>query len=954
MGVLAVASAWLTVSALNRLGAAPESLGPRIVELQVFLGICAVAALIVATLSAQRHHVTERLQELNDTLERRIQDRTASLQESERRSLALEEAAREAAAQLSQTLDTAAVGLVRVNRDFVHVSANPAYAALAGLPVGAIVGRHMVDVIGASAFAAIRPFLDRVLAGETVEYETLLPFAHAPAAHIHVVHTPWRDTRGQVTGWVGSVTNITQRKYVEERLRASREHLSVAMQASQSLSFEWDIPNDRVRHLHSADASLPMTEVGSFDDALMAVHPDDRAMVRAKAEAALTSTDGEYAAEFRVLRPDGQVAWKSESGRVEFDAEDRPLRLIGIRRDVTAQKAAEEQQRYSEELHRISFDHSPTGIVHVSLDARFIRVNQAMCEITGYAADELRGKSIADLTHPDDAARDAELLDAYVRGDTSFYENDKRYVRKDGSIRWVSISARMVRDAAGNPLHSVGSVRDITERVRALGLLRESEQRFRVMADGLPLAVWVHDANGTQEFVNGTFCRFFGLTPEDLQRDRWQTLIHPEDEAEYVGRFRECVRERRPFHARARVRVADGSWRWVECWGQPRIDDDGTFLGMVGATADITEQRTSEEELRAHRENLELLIEKRTAELEASHRRLRLSERMASLGTLAAGLGHDMGNLLIPLGVRLDSLEGHDLSDAAKDDVRAIRTSAEYLQKLANGLRLLALDPERSPVGEATELASWWSDAKGVLKNVLPIGVALDSDFTTGACTIAMSKAALTQVIFNLVQNAGDAMKAQRSGHVRVRAQIEGSRVRIEVSDDGPGMTSEVQERCMEPFFSTKPRGISTGLGLVLVYGLVREASGTVELRSALGKGTTFVLDLPVASPATKVKEEGRGKSAVVALHDARLRSFVTGELTALSYDVKDSSGLDVAELCVVDCENILRRVPKGAKVVYLGSHVHESSLQIRSLGGRPHVSAVRAAIRDLCGESDA
>jgi PAS domain S-box-containing protein len=120
---------------------------------------------------------------------------------------------------------------------------------------------------------------------------------------------------------------------------------------------------------------------------------------------------------------------------------------------------------------------------------------------------------------------------------------------------------------------------------------------FREMVNGLPLIVWVHDAAGAQQMVNDTFCEFFGVTREQMKGGRWQALMHPEDADAYAAAFVEAVARRQPFHGQTRVRRGDGEWRWLESWARPRWSRDGEFLGMVGASADITERKQSDSAL---------------------------------------------------------------------------------------------------------------------------------------------------------------------------------------------------------------------------------------------------------------------------------------------------------------------------------------------------------------------
>jgi len=149
---------------------------------------------------------------------------------------------------------------------------------------------------------------------------------------------------------------------------------------------------------------------------------------------------------------------------------------------------------------------------------------------------------------------------------------------------------------------------DAIEREQGEAALRESEARFRVMADNVPLIVWLHDAEGRQQFVNHTFCEYFGVSREEMRQDRWQMLTHPDDGTAYIDAFLACVREHRPFHSEVRARRADGQWRWFESWGQPRFGPEGEYLGHVGTSADVTERKQAEEALRQQREWFEVTL----------------------------------------------------------------------------------------------------------------------------------------------------------------------------------------------------------------------------------------------------------------------------------------------------------------------------------------------------------
>jgi signal transduction histidine kinase len=271
-------------------------------------------------------------------------------------------------------------------------------------------------------------------------------------------------------------------------------------------------------------------------------------------------------------------------------------------------------------------------------------------------------------------------------------------------------------------------------------------------------------------------------------------------------------------------------------------------------------------------------VQERTTELQASQQRLRLAERMAALGTLSAGVGHDMGNLLLPIQAQIESLLSCGLPAEAAQSVKSIGACVDHLRRLASGLRLLALDPDHKIAsGESTAMAEWWPEMQPVLRNVLPSGATLECQLDPDLPRVRIASHMLSQIVFNLVQNAGDAMRgAQRACAVRVWAAAEsgGGAVRVGVSDDGPGMSEEVRQRCLEPFFTTKARGLSTGLGLSLVHGIIQRAGGELRVESRPGAGATFTFSLSSVGPGHA--PGARGVRACATIADPRLRGLAS------------------------------------------------------------------------------
>lgn len=315
----------------------------------------------------------------------------------------------------------------------------------------------------------------------------------------------------------------------------------------------------------------------------------------------------------------------------------------------------------------------------------------------------------------------------------------------------------------------------------------------------------------------------------------------------------------------------------------------------------------AEHELEEHQHELEQRVVERTSDLVAAQGRLRLADRMAAVGTLAAGLAHDMKNLILPLGMRVDRVLHLDsLSGEVRADVMVISSLLDHLRAMAKNLTLFALDPEKEGVEGRTHLAPWSEQVRGFIDASAGFNVNITWQVPADVPPAGISPHRLTQAVLNLVHNARDAIVAAHTpaelasgkGRISVVARaapasdVEKESVVVEVSDNGSGMTPEVKLRCLEPFYTTRDRpsvaGASggTGLGLSMAHAIVDHIGGALEIDSTLDEGTTIRLRLPRARPeAAAVPTISPGR-ACVNVQDARLSSVMTQILERLHYEI--------------------------------------------------------------------
>ena len=226
--------------------------------------------------------------------------------------------------------------------------------------------------------------------------------------------------------------------------------------------------------------------------------------------------------------------------------------------------------------------------------------------------------------HPEDRDRVLQHFLATVSGSETHYSSEYRIVRpKDGQVRWIACEAEIERDEKGRPLRLVGAHMDITDRNLAKELLRESEERFRLIANSAPVPMWVSKLDGTRGFANQAYLDFLGVGYDEALVFDWRKVLHPDDRARIVQESVAGEASLKPFALEARYRRADGAWRWMRSESQPRWDAAGKHIGFIGVAHDITTAKEAENELRRLNETLEQRIKERTSQLESNEAQLR-------------------------------------------------------------------------------------------------------------------------------------------------------------------------------------------------------------------------------------------------------------------------------------------------------------------------------------------
>lgn len=466
--------------------------------------------------------------------------------------------------------------------------------------------------------------------------------------------------------------------------------------------------------------------------------------------------------------------------------------------------------------------------------------------LEGFSIDGVLLSDWGSFVHPDDSSYVWKLLlQALHEGRAT---GEYRLKDNKGELRWVKNSIRRIRDESSDRVQLFGVVGDITDLRRTKQALHESEVSFERLFRAAPVVMTISSLeDGRFIDVNDRFSEMTGFSREEAIDKTATELGLWESTAQ-----RDQVREIR--------RDQEGAFEGLEI--QMRTKAGERLVALVSAevvalsgrkcavwhAVDITERKRIEGELREHRENLELLVEARTSELERSRHQLRHSERLASLGTLAAGIAHQINN---PLGVILAATQ-HALDcegDADVADVwrKALKESERHAQRCARIVRSILQFSRDEPSQK------WEEDLRGAVRRACNLtrsyahdrAAQLSAEVGEEAIPVSMNPVEMEQLLVNILRNAIESK--QRGAKVVASVRAEGTRAIVSVQDDGPGIPEDALAHVFDPFFTSRLDEAGTGLGLSVAHGIVADHQGTISIESPDSGGCTVRIEFPIS-----------------------------------------------------------------------------------------------------------
>ncbi|MFP4282102.1 MAG: PAS domain-containing protein [Opitutales bacterium] len=424
--------------------------------------------------------------------------------------------------------------------------------------------------------------------------------------------TPVRDDEGMVSGFLGIARDISARRVAEQALRDSERRWQFALESAGDGIWDWDAASDKVFFSRQWKTMLGQREdeVGdSLDEWKDRVHPEDLPACLADLQAHFRGETPLYENEHRVRCKDGSWKWILDRGKViEWNADGSPRRVIGTHTDLSQRRLAEDRLRESEERFRGAFEASGLGMALVSAQGVILEANDELGRILGHGREALLGRTVEELTHPEDLAPDQALLAEMLEGRRETYRLQKRYRHASGQTIWAQLNVSLVRDGAGQPLYFVSQIEDITETRRLQDELAAAKERLQlaVRAGGVGIWEW-HIPEDRMTWDEVMFARY-GLVPEEFTGsiESWEQCVHPEDREPTWRRVRQALAGEAEFHTDFRILWPDGEVRHLCARAIIVRDSDGTPRRMVGMNWDVTESVRQRERLVSVQERLEM------------------------------------------------------------------------------------------------------------------------------------------------------------------------------------------------------------------------------------------------------------------------------------------------------------------------------------------------------------
>jgi PAS domain S-box-containing protein len=602
---------------------------------------------------------------------------------------------------------------------------------------------------------------------------------------------------------------------------------------------------------------------------------------------------------FRMRTKCGDYRWIHAKGRVvELDPGGNPKRAAGTHQDITGRVEAELTLKKSEARLSRLLRSLPSGIQECDTDGRITCSSPSYDRLMGFAPGESLGRKLTDFFHNEKEAEEFDaLLQLLVNDQPPAEPYYSKNITNDGREIYVQVDWEYIRDEDGELTGFASIISDVTERKKSEDALRESEERFRQIAENLPEILWLITPDWKDFiYLSPAYERIWQRPAQELleKKSSWLDSVYSEDLEMIRGEIEKARNsdDDEVVFSDYRIVCPDNSIRWVSSNAFKLRDENGETFRIIGLTEDITARRTLEEQLLQ-------------------------SQKMEAIGTLAGGIAHDFNNILAAvMGYTELAFERPTGAPEIKSDLAQIMKAANRAKGIVQ--QIVAFSRKNQNIREPLDLATIVEEVMTLLRASIPANVSIEIDLGQ-VQPIFADPSQMHQVVLNLATNAYQAITGD--GTIKIKLETissddaapagEGKTcVQLSISDTGDGVPRELTDRIFEPYFTTKEIGAGSGLGLAVVHGIATSHGGTISFDSTVGEGTTFNVRLPVyegeivQGKAVQADKPAKGRERILFVDDEPTLATLGKELLGhYGYDVE--SFVDSEEALVYFLENM-------------------------------------------------
>jgi PAS domain S-box-containing protein len=642
---------------------------------------------------------------------------------------------------------------------------------------------------------------------------------------------PVRDSEGRITRWYCLISDIEDRKRTEEALQSSERNLRRIVDSIPGLVCTMS-PAGALEHFNQQvldyfGRTREELRDWAFNDS---VHPDDLPhVIEAFTKSIATGTL--YDVEHRCRRADGVYRWFQVRALPVRETDDRITGWYVLLIDIDDRKRAEDAVRTSERnLYQI-INTIPAFAWSARPDGTAEFFNQHYLRYLGLSQEQAQDWGWTEAIHPDDLNGMIGAWQLMMKAEKGG-ECEARLRRFDGQYRWFLFRTNPLRDESGDIVKWYGTNVDIEDRRRSEEALRESEQRFRLIVDGIAGLVAIMSPTGEVEDVNRQVLTYFGKAVEQLKGWPSSNAVHPDDLPAVVSAWTRSVETASAYDIDHRLLRADGEYRWFHARGLPLCDAEGRVLRWYVLLTDINDQKQAEEALTRARAELANVA------------------RVTSLGVLTASIAHEVNQPLS--GIVMNASTCLRMLDTDPANIEGARETAR--RTIRDGNRASEVVTRLRALFKRKEVAAESIDLNDAAREVIALSLSelrsnkimVRHEFAENLPPVKGDRIQLQQVILNLLRNASDAMRDidNRPRQLLIKTDSDDSKnVQLTVQDTGIGFAPDTADRLFESFYTTKDDG--TGIGLSVSRSIIEAHRGRLWASANEGPGSSFAFSIP-------------------------------------------------------------------------------------------------------------